>query len=234
MLKLFCYLFILYCYLLYYVLISCDYIFAASNSKARPCHYISQQVFRHIRLHMFLTCNGILRRERRRVNPWSFLARSASLLFYTVVPSVYVPAPCFALVLREKGWLIGGDRWLFKFGLEPIPPPVFWLKVDGGKEDKGCHSFSQRCKSQRQTSKNTWAVERWFKTLQCTCLTFIPTFYSGVIVTYCCYSGLFCALYGYHILFMLTCCIWQDDLMLCRRNTHDWDDSISSALCKLQ
>ena len=163
-------------------------------------------------------------------NPWSFLARSASLLFYTVVPPVCVPTPCFALVLREKGWLIGGDRWLFKFGLEPIPPPVFWLKVDGGKEDKGCHSFSQRCKSQRQTGKNTWAVERWFKTLQCTCLTFIPTFYSGVIVAYCWYWGLFCALDGYDILFMLTRCIWQDDLLLCRRDTHDWDDSISSAL----
>lgn len=72
--------------------------------------------------------------------------------FFKALPQ-YVFTLCFALVLREKVWLIGGDRWLFKFGLAPIPPPVLQLKVDGGGEGKRCRSISQRYKSQRHTSK---------------------------------------------------------------------------------
>lgn len=41
--------------------------------------------------------------------------------------------------LGEGGWLIGEDRWRFKFGLEPIPVLflVFLLKVDKGRRTGG-------------------------------------------------------------------------------------------------
>lgn len=56
--------------------------------------------------------------------------------FYPPIPCMFSPC-ALPLFWREKGWLIGGDRWLFKFGLEPIPPLVLPLKVDGGGRVKG-------------------------------------------------------------------------------------------------
>lgn len=72
-----------------------------------------------------------------------FLARSYlpfcfTLLFLPPSPIPCMFSPCaLPLFWREKGWLIGGDRWLFKFGLEPIPPLVLPLKVDSGGRVKG-------------------------------------------------------------------------------------------------
>lgn len=118
--------------------------------------------------------------------PQDSLARSAFLLFYTDILPLYVFTLCFALVLREKGWLIGGDRWLFKFGLEPIPPLVLQLKVTGGGRVKGCCSISERYKSQKQTSKKP---ELWKTDLRpCNVLpSLFHNFYTGVILTYCWY-----------------------------------------------
>lgn len=99
-----------------------------------PLNHISTYVQEQMPLHLSLQgwCRGFL------FTPGIFvLARFAPLLFYTDVLPLYVFTLCFALVLREKGWLIGGDRWLFKFGLEPIPPLVLQLKVGGGGRVKG-------------------------------------------------------------------------------------------------
>lgn len=119
--------------------------------------------------------------------PQDSLARSDFLLFYTDILPLYVFTLCFALVLREKGWLIEGDRWLFKFGLQPIPPLVLQLKVTGGGRVKGCCSISERYESQWQTSKNN--PERSNTDLRpCNVLPSVfHDFYLGVILTYCWY-----------------------------------------------
>lgn len=105
---------------------------------------------------------------------------------------LYVFTRCFALVLMEKGWLIGEDRWLFKFELEPIPIPplVFPAQGQRRKEGKGCHSVSHRYKSKWQTSKTPELSSTDLRPCSVLALLF-HDFYSGVIVTYCWCVGLF-------------------------------------------
>lgn len=99
-----------------------------------PLNHISTYVQEQMSLHLSLQgwCRGFL------FMPWIFFFGkicSPFVLHWCFTPACFHSVLC--PLLREKGWLIGGDRWLFKFGLEPIPPLVLQLKVGGGGRVKG-------------------------------------------------------------------------------------------------
>lgn len=117
----------------YQTLLSCIYLPLSWMTSTILTSYL--KVFSNI--FTFISA-GLVHQQGQKLpyNPWG--GGKVNFSFVLHLHLCFAPF-VFTLVWREKGRLMGEDRWLFKFGLEPIPIPslVFPLKVDSGKSAKG-------------------------------------------------------------------------------------------------